>query len=269
MTDIHSALVDMKEELLQYLSGYDGGFNHRNALRYLGKREPQLWSQILAATSFLPENAKPKQRCWHVLNDVWERPTCPVTDEYVKWADNRYLTYISVRAQMSCTDSRARRKKTMVDTYGSEHALQSPMLLKKARETTLKNYGVSNPSFSPELMEKMKETRLSRGSYRSEDEIPKMELYYLEVAKHTERSWLLHHDRINPSGLSRGRMQYHIDHRYSRIDGYRNGVPPEVIGHWTNLQMLHYSENASKNRNSDITLEQLMESYEKNQEEAV
>ena len=254
----------MKENLILYLSKYDGGYSHRNAIRHLHKRDAVLWQKIMEKTSFLPANAKPKQRCWHILNDVWEIPLCPITGEKVKWCENRYLTYVNLRASTSDPRRQEKTKTTMMKRYGVEHALRSEHIRKKARKTTLRNHGVTNPSKSPTLMKKMKETRLSRGSYRSPEEIPDMECYYLQVALYTEESWKCHYNKINPKGLPRGKNQYHLDHIFSRIDGYRNNIPPEIIGHWSNLQMLDYRANAKKNRNSSISVDLLIERYNTN-----
>ena len=46
-------------------------------------------------------------------------------------------------------------KRTMVEKYGVEHALQSPQFLSKARDTLETNYGVRNPMHNPEIIEKV------------------------------------------------------------------------------------------------------------------
>ena len=43
--------------------------------------------------------------------------------------------------------------------------------------------------------------------------------------------------------------------------GFWAGVPPEVIGHWTNLQMLYATDNLSKNANCYKTIESLFDEY--------
>lgn len=54
----------------------------------------------------------------------------------------------------------------------------------------------------------------------------------------------------NISGVSR-------DHIYSINEGYRNNIPPEIIKHPANCQLLVHSKNISKNKKSEITLDEL------------
>ena len=49
----------------------------------------------------------------------------------------------------------------------------------------------------------------------------------------------------------------HLDHMYSAKHGFLNNVSPEIIGNISNLRMIHWKENLSKNCNSYITLEEL------------
>jgi hypothetical protein len=49
------------------------------------------------------------------------------------------------------------------------------------------------------------------------------------------------------------------DHMYSVRDGFINKIDPKIIKHPANCQLLLQSENSSKNYNSSITIEELME----------
>lgn len=57
----------------------------------------------------------------------------------------------------------------------------------------------------------------------------------------------------------RGPKEYHLDHKYSVFEGFRNKVPVEVIGHICNLEMLPYNKNTSKGEKCSITLDELKE----------
>lgn len=50
---------------------------------------------------------------------------------------------------------------------------------------------------------------------------------------------------------------YHLDHKYSIAEGFKNNIPPEVIGCFGNLEMLTMKENCSKGSRCSITQEQL------------
>lgn len=48
------------------------------------------------------------------------------------------------------------------------------------------------------------------------------------------------------NGKKRGFRDYHIDHIYPIILGYKNGIPPEVIGDVSNLKPLYWRDNLKK-----------------------
>lgn len=118
--------MTLKERLEEYLEKH----TDRHNTKWLSSRDKLLWSDILEATKFLPESAVPKQRCWHIINDVWSIPVCPVDHIPVRWWDNRYNIYSSLSAKSRCTETakkcRATRKKTREALHGrpmSERAL--------------------------------------------------------------------------------------------------------------------------------------------------
>ena len=55
----------------------------------------------------------------------------------------------------------------------------------------------------------------------------------------------------------RGRGRYHLDHKYSIAEGFRNKVPPKIIGSIDNLEFLLYTDNIKKGTSCSITLEKL------------
>jgi hypothetical protein len=59
----------------------------------------------------------------------------------------------------------------------------------------------------------------------------------------------------NLNGVSR-------DHIYSVREGFENGIDPDIISHPANCQLLIHNENSSKNKNSDITIKELLRKIE-------
>ncbi len=86
--------------------------------------------------------------------------------------------------------------------------------------------------------------------------------YIQEVRKHTDWAWKNKNGFFRHYGEKRGRTDYHIDHEFSMLEGFRNNVPPEIIGHWTNLHMIPYIDNIRKRDQSTKTLETLYVFYE-------
>lgn len=182
----------------------------RHRTKWLKSRDHKLWGDIVAATQFLSDSAVPKQRCWHILNEVWEIPLCPVDRIPVSWFDNRYLTYSSRSAKSRCSVYIERKVQTQ-----------------RANKEALSGCDMSL-----------------------------REIYRKEVWRHTKRNWYHHKHEIQDSHL-RSR-EFHLDHIYSLVDGFKNNIPAEVVGHWCNFRILPAAENLTKHMKSDITIDELM-----------
>lgn len=64
-------------------------------------------------------------------------------------------------------------------------------------------------------------------------------------------------NEINPKNLLRGRNKYHLDHKFSTLEGFKNNIPPYIISNCNNLEMLSERDNISKNNKCSITKEEL------------
>lgn len=263
----------MKDTLKDLIEN-DTSYN-KSATRYLYKTHPELWAEIKSKTDFLPEDAKPKQRVWHVLNDVYYRPTCPETGEYVKWWENRYLEYATMSAATSHRNktgknknqtpaAQKKRKQSILEGYRSGRRKplkltpeQSKARYEKIKQATLEKYGVHSTLLLPEIRQKQYETRVRKGITTPKEKRPARQLYYDAVVRLTKISWLEHFDKINPERLDRSKWD--LDHIFSIQAGFQQSIPPYIIAHWTNLRMLEPSKNYSKGMRCDKTREQLFE----------
>lgn len=90
---------------------------------------------------------------------------------------------------------------------------------------------------------------------------PEKTLYYKSVWHYTEWHWENHQNFINHYGYKRSTFDYHIDHIYSIANGFNNGIPPYIIGHWTNLWLLPQKENSRKRNNCGKHFNQLIADY--------
>jgi hypothetical protein len=61
------------------------------------------------------------------------------------------------------------------------------------------------------------------------------------------------------TGLAGKEGAYHIDHKYSILNGYKNKISPMVIGHLRNLEMIPWKENVSKHSRCSISIEKLLQ----------
>lgn len=253
----------------------DTSYN-KSVTRYLSKTHPDLWFVIMSITDFLPDDAMPKQRVWHILNDIYTRPTCPVTGLYVKWFENRYLNYIDQSAKMlkmnwdgrlvnsHTPESNAKKVASAKAGFASGRLTkkvwteeESKARHAKIEQAVLEKHGVKSVLSLPEVREKAYQTGVANGTITPREDREPREIYYNAVKRLTAISWNTHFNDINPKWLDRS--EYNLDHIFSIFEGFKQGIPPYIIAHWTNLRMLEPKLNSSKRDRCDKTKEQLFE----------
>ena len=262
----------MKNILLEIINN-DISYN-KSATRYLPKTHSDLWQQILDKTLFLPITAKPKQRVWHIINEIYEVPKCPVTGQQVKWWENRYLETANRSAKATNMNLTGRLKNQTFEAREKRRIsvlksipTRKPQILSaqvkqqrvaKTKQTSLERYGVSNPGKSIASRQKVSDARIRNGAtplyLRTQ-----RRLYYDAVWITSEESWKTNFNNINPLRLNRS--THALDHIYSIQEGFRNNIPPEIIGNCTNLRVISLSENSKKGMHSDKTLDELLDDY--------
>lgn len=263
----------MKDILLDVINN-DSSCN-KSATRYLYKTHPDLWQQIVEHTKFLPGSAKPKQRIWHILNDIYSRPVCPIEGVELKWWENRYLTTSSPSARIRLQHQRGdfvnghtpenneKRKQGNLKAVARGRKYRSkdtytPEQLAKIKQTSLARYGADNFCKTKEYRKKVSDRRIANGAtprhLRSLRRI-----YYDAVWRFTEQSWRNYFDQINPTRLDRS--QNALDHIYSIQQGFRDHIPPYIVGHYTNLRVIGLSENGIKGMRCDKTQKELFDDF--------
>lgn len=270
------------KNILENIINNDASYN-KSATKMLRKTHPELWNKILEATSFLPSDAKPKQRVWHILNDRYSIEVCPVTGEPLKWNEKAYRKFSSIEVKnkaigaiiSSATTGKHWRQKDPKKSKlanekfsaGFRSGQHKPWeernrdyeaSLAAARKTWMKKYGVDNPSKCPAIQQKLSSAALNR---YSEIERPAALNYYNQVKLQTNKSWYNNFHIINGEGPNKRSKDMHLDHIYSISEGFKNNIPPEIIGHWTNLRLIPKKENSSKGADCHKTKEQLYEDY--------
>jgi hypothetical protein len=274
--------TSMKNILVDILKA-DTSYN-KSATKMLRNTHPNLWASILEATTFLPNDAKPKQRVWHILNEQYNIPICSVTGQQLKWKEKEYLKFSSIAAKNkgigkiiseSTTDNHWRQKNPDKSkkankkfSNGFAEGKHKPWndrnrdyveSVRKTKLTWIKKYGVDNPSKCPNIQKKISAAALKRYGLTTHLRTA-YELYYNSVKLVTNKNWYEHFYKINPTQLQRNR-DLHLDHVYSIAEGFKNNIPAYIIGHWTNLRLLAKIENSSKGAKCHKTQEKLFEDF--------
>ena len=268
------------------------GHKRRNTLRYLSKNNPTLWEEMVSLTSFLPGNASAPRRAWHIMNDIYEIPTCPISLAEVGWIgfEHGYKKHSDKRSRYEGiaktlretvsrdghwrhTDpekARLASKKFSEGFAGGKHKTRhiTPEMIdarqKKVAQTCLERYGVDNYRKTKEMRHRLGELLYERhikngGTPR--ELLPAKDAYYDAVWRHTNKSWYDKWYEITDNGrITRGN-ENHLDHIFSISEGFKNSIPPEIIGHWTNLRLIDSTRNQKKRHRCDKTIEQLYEDF--------
>jgi len=262
------------QELVKIIES-DTTYN-KSSTRYLSKTHPELWNSIVQQTSFLPDSAKPKQRVWHILNEVSKIPVCPESGLQCKWWENRYLTFATRSAKASYQNragvyqnqteaAKQKRSQTTKDgiTSGKIQYHNRKIDYVKGsitrKRTTLQQYGVENTSQLLDVRKKISDSLVANGHATPRHMRADRALYLEAVIRYTELSLKNNFDQINPTRENRSIVT--LDHVYSVQQGFINNIPAYIIGHWTNLRMLPRSKNSAKGMRCDKTQDQLFEDF--------
>ena len=144
-----------------------------------------------------------------------------------------------------------------VVSRGGHSGINNPMYGKSHKEETKQKLSEKANKRNLTCYIKATETKISRGIAVPKEQKTEWELYREQVFNYTYQSWQHHQDKINPLGLKRGR-EYELDHKFSITEGFKQGVDPSVIGHFSNLELIPKSVNRSKRIQCSITLVELL-----------
>lgn len=93
----------------------------------------------------------------------------------------------------------------------------------------------------------------------TDEEMDDINKYKKQARALTAKTYKKYKSVINPNNLPIGRGKYHIDHKYSLHEGYKNNVNVKIISSKENLQIISEYENLSKQQRCDIELNDLIE----------
>jgi hypothetical protein len=146
-----------------------------------------------------------------------------------------------------------------VEKRGGHSGSNNPMFGRTHKQSTKRKQAVKAQNRDPKCYEQGTDTKIKNGSATPKHLKSAWDLYREKVENITIKNWKKHYNKINPNNLPRG-QQYELDHKFSKTEGFLNNVPPEVIGHYANLELIPKNQNRSKRTKCSITLTELYES---------
>lgn len=121
-------------------------------------------------------------------------------------------------------------------------------ILRELRSEIGKNHGFGSTSLQERLYD-------IKGWVRPEDKEP-FTLYTEQVRRLSNSNYQTYFNEIREA--KKRSRDFHLDHKYSIAEGYKNNIPVEVISHYKNLQIIDGRVNESKGTKSSITLNELI-----------
>jgi len=184
-------------------------------------------------------------------------------------------------------DVKAKRESTCLEKYGGKTSFHSKEVQDKAKNTIYKNYGVINIMYLEEFVTgkfaraiennhikklnnidkegfnsydrgkiKQKITNEFLGNWITESEVKDFKDYSRLVWRYTRQNDLSSLDNIELRGVI-AEDGWHLDHKYSIFEGFKNGVQAKKIGNILNLEMLPALLNIKKSSSCSITLDEI------------
>ena len=150
----------------------------------------------------------------------------------------------------------------------------------KIREMYLGYYSISEIAYSVGLSKPMIDKLLQNSGYRRDKSsgvsiglvkryrgmkyddymkiVNEFYQYELEVLKITRRQQIESLQHFLKRGSSGVNGAYHLDHKYSIIEGFKNNINPNIIGDIKNLEFIPWEENIKKRTKCSITIDELI-----------
>lgn len=158
-------------------------------------------------------------------------------------------------------EAKKSRISSKVKSRGGHLGDKNPMYGKKQSDDTRMKQSSKAKNRDPRCYVEGIKTKILRGIVLPREQKNAWQLYKDEVYRVTYYSWKSHHQIINPCGLERG-VYYELDHKFSILEGYKEKVPPEIIGHYINLEVITKTANRKKSSKCSISIEDLFLLYD-------
>ena len=226
---------------------------------FIKTNRPTLFQSIINVSANIDAPSFNEQLYCYVTGTT-ERPKCKLCDKNVKFGLGsrfEYLTFCSNKCAI----------KDMPNLLGVENPSKLQSVKDKKKQKSLEKYGVDNVSKSTEIKQELKKKRFNfwKNYYSSKeftvDGLTKTQ-YRHRCQQYANTQYNRFKDIIDPLGLRS--KEWHLDHIYSVSDGFKNGVPYNILSDISNLRLISAQENLKKWKKSEKILPPLIEHYLKN-----
>lgn len=160
---------------------------------------------------------------------------------------------------MSCELVKEKVKQTNIERYGVENVFQYDAFKEKSNNTRFQRYGYTYTLQNPKNLLKIKEYFTNNGKWYNYDNLDD-KVYYNKLIEFNQRKFAKEINNLNNYD-KRGfyATDYHLDHMFSKYEGFIQCILPYYIGHICNLTMLEGPKNISKGKNCSLSKDELFE----------
>ena len=209
----------------------DKGFSHDDAKSKLAEHQAMFTKEKCIAQYGEVKG----EEVWTIRQLKWQE-TLNSKPEAERQSINKKKNYWNTKSTNEKVDIKNRMVSTLKETVSKRTVEEKRELGKRMSDAQVK-HGIATPVEDRDKFQEYR-NKVGRESAR----------YNLQLLENFDK---------------RGPKEYHLDHKYSVFEGFKNNVPVEIIGHVCNLEMLRYDENTSKGGKCSITLEELKKLIEK------
>ena len=169
-----------------------------------------------------------------------------------RYGENFASQFASSRGDDAKKNIEQARQAAMIEKYGVLNPIQVPGAAEKRTESMKK---WKDPALAKDLRERTYATRVQNGHSVPNDH-PSI---FKSKKSYSRRIRYLTNKVVKEQNLFPERsMTNHVDHMFSILQGFKDGISPEILAHPANLRILPGSENSKKNSKSSISLEDLL-----------
>lgn len=147
-------------------------------------------------------------------------------------------------------------KETNLYRYGVEIPFKNKQIYNKFKQTMISKYGFENPSQIKELKHKIRKYKEENGEWIPLENYSDFKLYKRQVLAYTRKNNLESLKNYNLRSNA-----FHLDHRYSIKQGFKDNIPTYIIGNICNLEIISSKDNSIKKDKCSITKEELFDLF--------
>lgn len=262
---IYQSYDDLKTLLLNSKLVKDNGtFSHNNA----PKKVQLLFGDLIH--SIIPDDISLKHKVLIIITNNSQRRRCSICNSILDDIHIRTVTCSEI-----CHRLLWKRIYTTKDpiTNKSIANLTAEKVSKKINysESSKKMVKTKRNSFNELGQDIYQQTAIKtaitrNGEYKGLEGLSDSRRYRALVGSITNKQDITSLDNFEKRGNWHITQEtYHLDHMFSISDGFKENIPPYIIGHISNLIMLPASDNLSKSGKSSVTKEELFSKFDQAQ----